>query len=95
MNCKAGDLAIIVKIPQWWLDMAVPEVRRRVLGVTGTVVRCVSLDGGTNVYGMPCWTIEEPLSLGLYSIRSIEDCVLMPIRGGDKVVEQTKELELV
>lgn len=95
MNCKAGDLAIIVKIPQWWLEMVSPEVRRRVLGVAGTVVRCVSLSSETNIYGMPCWNIEEPLSLGMYLVHSIEDCVLMPIRGGDKVVEQTEEMEVV
>jgi hypothetical protein len=71
MNCKQGDLAIIV---------------RSVAGNEGKIVRCLRLvpwghDGGRKFEG-PRWIVDRPLpaSRGL-PITSVADFSMRPIRG--------------
>lgn len=94
MNCKAGDLAIVTRIPEEWLVWASPSTIEAVRRLLGTIVRCVR-PGQPNISGYPTWVLEQPLSIGSYPLIEIEDVVLTPIRGGNVGVEESKELEAV
>lgn len=73
MNCRPGDLAIIVK---------------SVAGNEGKIVRCIRLlPSGSDkkfVFDGPRWVIDRPVpdSIGL-EISSLADCALRPIRDND------------
>lgn len=94
MNCKAGDLAIITKIPEQWMVFASTEMRQTVMKLIGTIVRCVK-PGKPNISGHPTWVLEKPLPLDWCLLTEIEDLVLTPIRGGNIDMEETKEKEAV
>ena len=92
MNCKAGDLAIIVRIPPHWHQVLHAQSMDVIRGLLGKIVTCVRL-GGRNVLDDQCWVVDPPIDLpGGVKLDEIEDCVLKPIRGGLSL-EDIKEME--
>lgn len=86
MNCKPGDMAIIVRIPHSG-HAAYISAMRRALGKVVTVCS-VSM-----VKEVPVWEIQNPIwlpksgSSGHQCITGIEDWLLQPIRGQEKTVQ--------
>ena len=93
MNCKQGDLAIVV--------------RSRV-GLEGTIVRCVKLwpirtmdPGGiriTNPAPGPRWRIDPPVKVPVNSgefrqLHSLADACLKPLRGDGPIDVTQREVE--
>ena len=95
MNCKVGDLAMIVRIPPHWDGVLHAQAVGVVKGLIGTVVTCVR-QGGQNVLGDPCWVIapliELPRGFNGTFLGEVEDCALKPIRG-HLSLEDIKEME--
>ena len=71
MNCKQGDLAIVVRA----LD---PRVNHHI----GMVIRCASLTYSHD--GVPCWRLETPVKDNRYRwgavLLAVADHDLRPIR---------------
>ena len=98
LNCKQGDLAIIVK---------------SVHGNEGKIVRClellitdkvVAVNGNTHYYAggvRPVWRIDRPITFAnVFDSAQVPYCAdanLRPLRGDltDDEIENTKELENV
>lgn len=73
MNCKAGDLAIVVSAPH---PAAAHNIGRIV-----TVVKVI------NVGGLPSWVLKHPFKDGwLGTCTSIGDRDLRPIRGSESAL---------
>ncbi|CAB3730757.1 hypothetical protein [Paraburkholderia rhynchosiae] len=92
MNCRKGDIAIVVRLFPC-IDAVRKALERDVLG---RVVRCVEL--GPEHNGMPVWKIGEiiPVDIGFMRVKveAIEDCLLQPIRGvpvPEKATDDIKE----
>ena len=74
MNCKPGDLAVIV---------------RSFAGNEGKIVRCIEVVqshdfSGLSVLGGPRWLIDRPVPLLLCGFtRTVADAALRPIRPND------------
>lgn len=95
MNCKQGDLAIVV---------------RSEAGNEGKIVRClelmitdtvVDLDGNSHPYALgvaPIWRVDRPMNFAkvvdgeIKQAMSCADEVLRPIRGLDEVIEEEEEI---
>lgn len=86
MNCKKGDLAIIIG-DTWGYDERLPELRLTAHSA-GRVVECVEL---VDLDGEPAWFIGEPITLKVSSPRGIgtvemdviTDSLLRPLRDGE------------
>lgn len=95
MNCKAGDLAMIVRIPPHWDGVLHEKSVAVVKGLIGTVITCVR-QGGQNILGDRCWVIAPAIKLpnGFNGtlLDEVEDCALKPIRG-HLSLEDIKEME--
>ena len=79
MNCRKGDLAMVVRTAQW---------NERFLG---RIVRCVDLCRDTTV---PTWTTDPPIMVGM-NVLYAEDEALKPLRGdiSNDEITNCKELE--
>lgn len=79
MNCKAGDLAIVVRVHQDRFNWAI-----------GKIVRCKSANRINDLDG---WTLEDPISQSpdsKYTWRWVADRCLKPIRDpGDDAKDET------
>jgi len=85
MNCKQGDLAIVVK---------------SVAGNEGKIVRCVRFIGkdvnsdGEPMQGDDRWEVDTEMVTFLGSkVRSVQDSCLRPIRGDLLDEETEREME--
>jgi len=79
MNCKPGDLAVVVRAPK------VVECH------IGKTVRCIALVKSWD--GLPCWTIK-PFRDHIGNCTGIADRDLQPIRGNSApsaIAETTEE----
>ena len=66
MNCKQGDLAVIVRVP--------PEANEFI----GRIYTCLSVT--ENVFGQPSWYVEgNTKTKDGRDVRAIEDMFLMPL----------------
>lgn len=81
MNCKPGDLAVLVRSRVW------PES-------VGKIVRCVRFDPDRN--GLPAWRVDKPVGkTKLFEGRNrpgdwIYDANLRPIRDNDEEDEMLR-----
>ena len=77
MNCKQGDLAIVI---------------HSAAGNEGKIVRCLRMvmGGGTWGYG-PRWVTDPPLRGTLLPVQAVLDSCLRPIRGGEGEMMQIVE----
>lgn len=78
MNCRRGDLAVVVRAATTG-DDAYRKYTRRLIGKVVTVTRADMQ--GEEV----CWTIRKPFWMRIdgvkTSVTGIHDCLLQPIRG--------------
>lgn len=83
MNCRPGDLAIIVAA-----DRGTPN------GVLGVIVRVVEMDpNGSPVTGAPSWKLDRLYVVDDFFFNRARDSVLRPIRPqADDVVDQMVKL---
>lgn len=84
MNCRPGDLAIIVTA-----DRYTPNK------VLGTIVRVTELDpNGSPVTGMPSWKLDRLYAVDDFFFNRARDSILRSIRdpGADAVDEMVEKL---
>lgn len=80
MNCRPGDLAIVVQV-------RIPEGLHNL----GKVVRCLSTTKGP-ISGLPCWRTDPPLTTTGTRQAVVRDAHLRPIRDpGDDARDETLE----
>jgi len=80
MNCRPGELAIIISV------LGYP----RATPVLGTVVRTVALASHHPLTG-PMWQLEEPVWLLGESYNLIADAALKPLRDpGDDAIDESR-----
>ena len=80
MNCKPGELAIVIHIP--------PK------GCKSHLCRIVECDYLVNSWdGKPCWIIKKPIKDSIGTCIGIADSDLRPIRGGESTDIETIERE--
>lgn len=89
LNCKPGDLAIIVSVPRSTSPRIVAAIEAKALG---RIVRCLTL-ARSNDGLSACWRITEPFSVltpvGAIDFFGIADKDLRPIRDpGDDAVDE-------
>lgn len=68
LNCKAGDLAVIV---------------RSMAGNEGRIVRCVEFVGCGDDWHDDCWLVDPPVMGTLRLQREVSDSKLRPLRDND------------
>lgn len=95
MNCKPGELACVVRLPENCTPELRPALQEQLLG---RVVRVVALDP----FATETWTVAEPFTLylpiacvaGLFPVAlgGIEDHLLQPIRGVPVCEEKRDEV---
>lgn len=84
MNCKPGELAIIVMCPR-----GTEHLRGKIIRVT-TLAEPSSQATGYSVDTTACWKYEGPIlktSRG-FPVMVVNDCCLRPLRGGE-IEQQT------
>lgn len=78
MNCKAGDLAIIINVDD-------PRCRSEL----GRIVKVIALTKSWD--NVDCWFIAKPFyTPGVGMCRGVADKDLKPIRGLPKIINQLK-----
>ncbi|NYT68784.1 hypothetical protein [Pusillimonas noertemannii] len=93
MNCKPGDMAVVVRIG----ECPTPVHEAVMRAVIGRIVTVVSL---YDRQGAATWAIKEPFWLNIRGVgktlvTGIDDSVLQPIRGdkAPRATESPKTLE--
>lgn len=87
MNCKPGDMAVVVRVG----ECPTPFHEAVMRAVIGRVVTVVSMHERK---GLPTWGIKEPFwltvrGIGKIHVVGLDDAVLQPIRG-DKAPSKTE-----
>ena len=92
MNCKPGDLAIVVKMPR-----LAPACFKQLIGRIVRVVVYRRALANRPSFTEYVWQLEEQIPIGRFIVLGLDDDILRPLRDNDGIDETLtwKELENV